>query len=489
VNKIKQAWGWLLAPANDYQLTSWLFLKGLALVYVAAFLSLAVQIDGLAGASGILPYHTLLEQQFIEQGYWAWLHIPTLFWFDSSDVALQGAAIAGALLGIFLLLGWGQQRIILILLFVLYLALYHAGQVFMSFQWDYLLLESGFLAIFLLNAPTRVVVFLYHWLLFRLRFLSGFSKLASGDPTWSQLTTLKYYFETQPLPHIGAWYAHQLPEWLLKAGTGFTLFAELVVPFFIFLPRPFRLAAAAITLSMQAVIIATSNHNFFNLLTILLCLFLLDDRIVSKLLPGRVKEHIVNLIRQPGRILKPLLGTATLLIMVVSLTAMTSMLLNRPLPPALETIARIGPNYGIGNIYHVFPVMQTERQELVIAGSYDGINWEPYQFRYKPGDLSVAPKFNIPHQPRLDWMMWFVPPQRWEVGYWFRDFLDKLQQNSPPVTALLAYNPFAGKPPPRFLRVSAFRYRFSSPKERERSGQWWQAEYLGEFPDVPPRRP
>ncbi len=489
MDKLKQLRDWLLAPAVDYQLTSWLFLKGLALVYVAAFLSLAVQIDGLAGESGILPYQHFLEQQFSEQGYWAWLHIPTLFWLDSSDVALQGAAIAGALLGVFLLLGWGQQRLILILLFVLYLSLYHAGQVFMSFQWDYLLLESGFLAIFLLNAPTRVVVFLYHWLLFRLRFLSGFSKLASGDPTWSQLTTLKYYFETQPLPTVGAWYAQQLPEWLLKSGTGFTLFAELVVPFFIFLPRPFRLVAAAVTLAMQVLIIATSNHNFFNLLTVLLCLFLLGDQMVGKLLPTGLQQRIVNGIRQPGWVLKPLLGAASLLVMLVSLTAMGSMLLNRPLPPALENIARIGPSYGIGNIYHIFPIMQTERQELVIAGSDDGINWEPYQFRYKPGALAQAPRFNVPHQPRLDWMMWFVPPQRWEVGYWFKDFLDALQQNSPPVTALLAYNPFAGKPPPRFLRVSAFRYRFTTAQEREQTGQWEWAEYLGEFPDVPPRRP
>lgn len=485
----KQLWNWLMAPADDYQLSSWLFIKGLALVYVAAFLSLAVQIDGLAGADGILPYHTFLEQQFHEQGYWAWLHIPTLFWFNSSDVVLQGAAIAGALLGIFLLLGWGQQRVILILLFVLYLSLYHAGQVFMSFQWDYLLLESGFLAIFLLNAPTRVIIFLYHWLLFRLRFLSGFSKLASGDPTWSQLTTLNHYFETQPLPTIGAWYAHQLPGWLLKAGTGFTLFAELVVPFFIFLPRPFRLLAAAITLSMQILIITTSNHNFFNLLTILLCLFLLDDRIVEKLLPKRLRQHIIAGIQQPRRTLKILLGTTSLLIILVSLTAMSSMLFNLPLSPPLESIARIGPRYGIGNIYHVFPVMQTERQELIIAGSYDGIHWEPYQFRYKPGALAEAPPFNVPHQPRLDWMMWFLPPQRWEVGYWFRDFLHRLQQNSPPVTALLAYNPFADKPPPHLLRVSVFRYRFSTPAEREQTGQWWQAEYLGEFPDVPPRQP
>jgi hypothetical protein len=489
MDRLKQFLTGLVEPMPDYQFTAWLFLKGLAVIYFAAFLSLAVQIDGLAGPGGILPFREFLDRLFAEYGYAAWFKMPTLFWFDSSDVALQGASIAGAVLALFLLLGWGRQRLILILLFVLYLSLYQAGQVFMSFQWDHLLLESGFLAIFLLNAPTHLVVFLYHWLLFRLRFLSGFSKLASGDPTWSSFTTLKYYFETQPLPHVGSWYAQQLPEWLLKTGVGFTFFAELVVPFFIFLPRPFRIFAALVTILMQVLIIATSNHNFINLLTILLCLFLLDDRIIGRLLPVRLQERLKAGFRLPGLPLKVATLGFGVLIMAVSLNAMVSMLANRPLPPALHDLAVIGPRYGIGNVYHVFPNMQTERQELQIAGSYDGVNWEPYIFRYKPDALEKTPAFIVPHQPRLDWMMWFVPPQREDMAYWFNGFLDGLGQNKPAVTHLLAYNPFEGKPPPRFLRVVAFRYHFTTPEERARTGNWWKAEYLGEFPDVPPRRP
>ncbi len=489
MDRLKQFLVGLVEPVPDYQLTSWLFLKGLAVIYCTAFLSLAVQIEGLAGSGGILPFRELLDHLFAEYGYAAWFKVPTLFWLDSSDVALQGASITGALLAVFLLLGWGRQRLILILLFVLYLSLYQAGQVFMSFQWDYLLLESGFLAIFLLNAPTHLVIFLYHWLLFRLRFLSGFSKLASGDPSWSSFTTLKYYFETQPLPHVGAWYAQQLPEWLLKTGVGFTFFAELVVPFFIFLPRPFRIFAAIITILMQVLIIATSNHNFINLLTILLCLFLLDDRIIGKLLPVRLLERLKAGFRVPGLTLKVATLGFGALIMAVNLNAMVSMLSNRPLPPALYELAVIGPRYGIGNVYHVFPNMQTERQELLIAGSYDGVDWEPYQFRYKPDALEKPPAFIVPHQPRLDWMMWFVPPQREDMGYWFNRFLDALWKNKPAVTHLLAYNPFEGKPPPRFLRVVAFRYHFTTPEERARTGHWWKAEYLGEFPDVPPRLP
>jgi len=482
---------WLSGGATDYDLTAWLFLKGLALVYFAAFLSLAGQIDGLAGSGGILPFRDLLQRVLAEEGRVAWVDLPTLFWFDSSDVALQGAAIAGAVLSILLLLGWGRRRPILILLFVLYLSLYQAGQVFMNFQWDYLLLESGFLAIFLANAPTRLLVFLFHWLLFRLRFLSGFSKLASGDPSWRHLTTLRYYFETQPLPHVGSWYAHQLPDWLLRAGTGYTLFVELVVPFFIFLPRPFRIFAAVTTIVMQLLILATSNHNFINLLTLLLCLFLLDDRIVGRFVPRRVREWRAGMaaVPPPGTGVAVATAASAALILAVSLAMMFPMLTGRPLPHALEGLASIGPRFGIGNSYHVFPNMQTERQELQIAGSYDGLHWERYVFRYKPGALDQAPAFIVPHQPRLDWMMWFVPTQQMSVAYWFPDFLQALAQNRPAVTHLLAYNPFEGKAPPRYLQVLAYRYRFTTAPERSRSGNWWKAEYLGEFPYVAPRRP
>jgi hypothetical protein len=479
----------MLGPASDSQFVSRLFLKGLALVYTAAFLSLAVQIDGLAGPQGILPLGEGLERLHAAQGAAAWLQVPTLFWLDSSAAALNAAAFAGALLAVLLLLGRGPQRLVLALLFVLYLSLYHAGQVFTNFQWDYLLLEAGFLAIFLADPPSRLVVFLYHWLLFRLRFLSGVSKLASDDPSWSSFTALRHYFETQPLPHAGAWWAHQLPEPLLRAGAGLTFFSELVVPFFIFLPRPFRLFAAGVTALMQLLIMATSNHNFFNLLTLLLCLFLLDDRAVRRLLPERLTARLGARIRPPGPVFQTLTFAAALLIVAVSLGNMYPLVSGGAMPKRLEGLGAIGPRYGIGNSYHVFPNMQTERQELSVAGSYDGRHWERYVFRYKPGALDATPPFVVPHHPRLDWMMWFVPTQAEPVAYWFNGFIDALAVNSPAVTALLAHNPFAGRRPPRYFQVLAYRYRFTTRDERTRNGNWWQAEYLGEFPDVPPRRP
>ena len=481
----------LLEPSIDHQLASQLFLRGLALIYVAAFVSLAVQIDGLAGPDGILPFKQLLDRALAEDGYAALWRIPTLFWLDGSNAALQGAAIAGAGLALLLLAGLGRPRPILALLFVLYLSLYQAGQIFTSFQWDHLLLESGFLAIFVAGGPTRLVVLLYDCLLFRLRFLSGFFKLASGDPSWRDFTALNYYFETQPLPHVGSWYAHQLPQWALQTGVGFTFFTELIVPFFIFLPRPFRIFAAATTILAQLAIIATSNHNFFNLLTILLCLFVLDDRILVRILPARVASRLApaRVPHSPGLALKTLTGAAAVLILALSVSTLLTRETRRPLPRAVYEFTGIAPSFGIGNLFHVFPTMQTERQELEIVGSYDGVTWQAYDFRYKPGALNKAPAFVMPHQPRLDWMMWFLPAQWPDTGYWLEPFLEALRRNRPAVTSLLARNPFEGKPPPEMIRVLAYRYHFTTPRERATTGNWWKAELLGEYPDVPRRTP
>jgi len=477
---------------NESRLTSWLFLKLLALIYFAAFVSLHGQIAGLVGPNGILPLGDFQEYLFQRYGSEAWWKLPTLFWLDNSDLALQGATIAGAILSFMLFMGV-VPRLSLLLMTLLYLSLYHAGQIFLNFQWDYLLLEMGILAIFLLRGPYWLVLLLFHWLLFRLRFLSGISKLFSSDPSWSSLTTLNYYFETQPLPHVGSWYAHQLPEWLLQAGTLLVLFSELVVPFFIFLPRRFRIFAALLTIVIQSTIIATSNHNFVNLLTILLCLLLLDDRIVGRLLPGSLKRKIIEE-KQP----EPLpavsrLGqiTLTLFIFSISLSAIYRMaggsvpaVLQRP----LQHLVSLGPQFGIGNIYHIFPTMQTERQELQIEGSSDGVTWKPYLFRYKPGPLDRAPPFIVPHQPRLDWMIWFVPPQPTSMRRWFDQLLYRLWQNEPKVTALLEYNPFANQRP-AYMRVLAYRYHFTNSQERQQTGNWWRREYLGMFPETPPRNP
>lgn len=474
-------------PVADLQLASHIFIKLLAITYLIAFASLSTQITGLVGTNGILPFGEFLTHISIKLSWQAYFFVPSIFWLSTSDIFLLSATYVGCILSVALLLGF-KRKFSLIILFILYLSLFHAGQTFLTFQWDSLLLECGFLAIFLNNVPSKLIIFLYHWLLFRLRFMSGIVKLSSGDSSWANLTTLNYYFETQPLPHFMSWYFHQLPEWLLKIGVLFVFFSELIVPFFIFLPRRFRLIAASITIFIQLLIIATSNHNWINLLTIFLCVFLLDDHILKRILPTKwqPKDLITGETKQGYS--KLILPAITLIIVMVSVLSFSPMITNKNLPDLIDKTTVLVRSWGIGHSFHVFPNMQTERHELQVEGSYDGLNWQAYEFKYKPGPLSEMPEFIVPHQPRLDWMMWFVPTQHPPFVFWFQKFLLRLKQGSPEVTKLLAGNPFE-KLPPRYLRVQVFKYQFTAPEKKAQTGQWWDYQYLGEFPYVKPRRP
>ena len=472
-----------LAPAaSGYRLVAWVFLRLLALTYLAAFASLAVQITALAGSEGIFPIGEQLSRATELFGDLRFVSYPSLFWLAPQDWALRLIAWGGCGLSLLLLVGW-RERTVLILLYLCYLSLFLAGQIFLNFQWDYLLLETGFVAIFL-PGGSRVTVWLFRWVLFKLRFLSGLSKVLSGDLAWRGLTALDHYFETQPLPHIGSWYAHWLPEWLHRVGTAGTLFVELIVPFFMFLPRPWRLFAAWATILWQILIIATSNHNFFNLLTIVLCLFLFDDRAVARVLPAGITRRMTAASPLPERPRPAVAITAVVAALVVvpaSIVSATEMATG-PLGLASRLNDWIEP-YRIANRYHVFPKIETERIAMQVEASLDREHWVPIDFRYAPDDPSQAPAFIVPHQPRVDWMLWFVPMSPVFLD-WFERFLDRLVAGSPSVTALLAQPPFAEKPP-QMLRVSVYRYRFATPVERAEKGIWWTREYLGPFQPLP----
>lgn len=494
--------GWLqpvLAPtAEGYRLVAWVFLRLLGLIYAAAFASLAVQILALAGSQGIYPITEQLQQAAEQHEALRLIYYPSVFWLASADWALPAVAWGGAALGLLLTFwpwiagsrgrwwgnrGWGE-RIVLILLYLLYLSLVHAGQYFTHFQWDNLLLEAGFLAIFL-SGGTRLVVWLFRWLLFRLRFESGLSKLISGDLSWRDLSALPHYFETQPLPHLGAWYADQLPDWLLRVGTCGTLVVELVVPFFIFLPRRWRLFAAAVTVLWQLLIIATSNHNFFNLLTIVLCLFLLDDQILRRWTPARWRlraESSPLLPQQPSRTVGAALVAIALIVVPASLVTAGELVLRRPVPALSHWVQWVN-RFFVANRYHVFPEVRSDRIEVQIEASADGEHWTPLDFRYRPDALDQAPAFIVPHQPRLDWMLWFVPMNPAFLDLFDR-FLVRLTEGSPTVTALLAHPPLETGPP-KMLRVRVYRYRFTTPTERAETGDLWRRTDLGPFYPLP----
>lgn len=473
----------LVPPADGYRLAAWLFMRGLALIYLAAFASMAVQIIALAGEQGIYPITEQLAAASERYGASASWRYPSLFWLASGDWALLTVAWGGCTLALLLLSGV-RERLCLVLLYLAYLSLYHAGQVFTSFQWDYLLLETGFLAIFL-PGGSRLVIWLLRWVLFKLRFLSGLSKLLSGDPQWSGLTALNHYFETQPLPHVGAWFAHQLPDWVLKAGTAGTLIVELVVPFFLFLPRPWRLFAGSVTILWQLLIIATSNHNWLNLLTILLCLLLFDDQAIARLLPRPLIPRIRQASPVTERTSRPV-AVATMLVALVvvpaGLISAAEMIRGRTIPALSGWNDRLEA-FRVANRYHVFPAMDVERVAIQVEVSRNGVDWIPLDFRFAPDDPADAPRFVVPHQPRLDWLLWFVP--RGPVFLdWFGRFLERLLSGSPAVTALLQRPPLDDGPPDR-ARMRVFRYRFATLRERTLASVWWVRQDLGPFYPLP----
>ena len=472
-----------------YFAASALFLRALGLCYLAAFVSLWVQVDGLIGARGILPVGQFLDWvrgQTGSERYWL---LPTLCWISSSDAFLHLLCGGGVFAALLLVLGLAPAAAAA-LAWVLYLSLAIAGQVFLQFQWDYLLLEVGLLAIFLVSprrwrfggglAASPVVLFLLRWLLFRLMFSSGWVKLASGDPTWRNLSALRFHYETQPLPPWTAWYLHQGPPWFQTVSALFLFFAELVVPFLYFAPRRLRLFALRATVLLQLLIAATGNYGFFNLLTLALALLLVDDQSLPPRWRRAADAAAGRLRSWPKAVLVPVACAA---IFASSIEFAGTLDRSLALPRTVVAAARGFGSLRSFNSYGLFMVMTTERPEILIEGSNDGADWRPYAFRWKPGALSARPRFVAPHQPRLDWQMWFAALGSIEENPWLVRFLGRLLEGSPDVLGLLAANPFPDRPP-RYVRATTCDYRFTDPAERRRSGAWWRRRVIGPYSPV-----
>jgi predicted DCC family thiol-disulfide oxidoreductase YuxK len=452
----------------------WLFLRLLAAIYFVAFASLGVQITGLIGDRGILPasgYFAALSRGLGLRAYW---EAPTILWLAHSDRFLEVVCWAGAAIAVLLLSGFLAgylERIALVCLYILYLSLCTAGQDFLSFQWDALLLETGFLAIFLGNS--KIVVWLFRWLLFRLTFLSGAVKLTSHDPVWRDWTALAFHYMTQPLPTSLAWYMYQLPLGFQRFSTAATLFIELVIPFLFFAPRPWRFLGAGIALFLQVLIFLTGNYTFFNLLTMSLCVFLFDDHALERF---RLRA------RNARTGLAAVLASSAV-ILFLSVYELDQMFF-QTFPEPGNVVVRLAAPFQIANTYGLFASMTITRPEIVVQGSNDGQTWLDYGFRYKPGDLRQPPRWVQPHQPRLDWQMWFAALSGYRSSPWFTNFMVRLLQGSPAVTGLLAANPFP-QAPPKYVRAELFDYSFTDFAARRATGQWWTRQPRGlYFPEI-----
>jgi hypothetical protein len=476
-----------------YLLSRWLFLRLLGAVYLIAFASLAVQITGLVGDHGIMPARPFLMEAHSLYGRDAYRFLPTLFWLDQSDLALRVVTWSGALLSLLLILGVAPL-VLLSALWALYLSLSVVGQDFLSFQWDVLLLEAGLLALLWApaqwrprrreRAPSTVARWLLVFLSFKLMFLSGLTKLLSGDPSWRHATALDYHFETQPLPPWTAWYAHHLPAGVHRAATLAMFFIELVAPWLLLAParlRPLRITGCGALALLQLSIAATGNYGFFNALALVLCVPVLDDRLLRRVLPIQLTAGRPE--SRTRRAILHVVGPAFLVLSLLSLGREIEATLPHArgiglFPRWSERVLTWVAPFRSFNGYGLFRVMTTERPEIVIEGSRDGENWTEYEFRYKPGAVTRRPRFVAPYHPRLDWQMWFAALDPGGNIGWLESLANRLRAGTPDVLALLGRNPFPGAPP-RFIRLTQYQYRFSTGAEWQRTHAWWVRELVG----------
>ena len=514
-------WGKDVRPSTYFWARRW-FLRALGLIYLIAFVSLWVQVDGLVGSNGMSPVNQFLTAARHQLGTDAYLFLPTLCWLDSSNGFLHFLCGGGVVFSLLLILGIAQA-LSLVVLFAFYLSLTIAGQVFLNFQWDVLLLEAGFLSIFIApwrlrprelllwrrpsalaplerdKAPltpspvSKAGLFLLKFLLFKLMLMSGVVKLTSGDDSWgwldhsfhwSALTALDYHYWTQPFPTVFAWWADKSPEWFKHFSVAFCLAVEIIAPFFIWAPRRPRWIAAGLMIFLQIVIALTGNYCFFNLLTIALCLLLIDDSVVASLSRGGLQRGLPD----PGeqrRGYNRLSVYAAIVVIVITMPINAWLIFSafRPQsrPPGwVASLYEQMEAFRVVNGYGLFRVMTRDRCEIVIEGSTDAIEWRPYEFKWKPGDVKRAPGWCAPHQPRLDWQMWFAALESPEQNPWLVGLIARLLEGSRDVTELLAYNPFPDKPP-QYIRAMFYRYRFTSREERRETAAWWKRQELREY--------
>jgi predicted DCC family thiol-disulfide oxidoreductase YuxK len=489
------------------------FLRALGAIYLIAFVSLWVQVDGLVGSDGMSPVNQFLPAAHAQIGRDAYALLPTLCWFNSSHAFLHLLCGSGVLFSLLLIFGIAPA-ISLLALFIVYLSLTIAGQIFFNFQWDVLLLETGFLSIFFApwrlwpqelkwwpgsfalaqlrrdkSHPTtaspvsRAGLFLLRLLLFKLVLMSGVVKLTSGDDSWWNLTALDYHYWSQPLPTVFGWWADKSPEWFKHFSVALCLVVEIIVPFFIWAPRRPRLAAAGLMILLQVVIGLTGNYCFFNLLTITLCLLLIDDSVAGT---GRraIRERVIGAVRNRA-LPERLCSYAGIVVIIVTLPISGWLIFSafKPLarpPRALSNVYEGLAAFRVVNGYGLFRVMTKDRCEIVLEGSADGTDWLPYEFKWKPGDVTRAPGWCAPHQPRLDWQMWFAALETPRENPWFIALIFRLLQGSQDVSGLLARNPFPDKPP-RYIRAMFYRYRFTTVDELRQTGAWWKRQELREY--------
>jgi hypothetical protein len=466
--------GWFNAP--QYWLGRLILERGIAVVYVFAFVAAARQFRALIGEHGLLPVPRYLARLSFRQ-------TPSIFHVHYSDRFFATAAWLGALLSAAMAVGlaaalplWAAV-LVWLLLWVLYLSIVNVGQTWYSFGWESLLLEAGFLAVFLGNdrvAPPLLAMWLARLLLFRLEFGAGLIKLR-GDSCWRDLTALYYHHETQPMPGPLSWFFHHLPKPLHRVEVLGNHFAQLIVPFGLFAPQPVASIAGAIVVITQLWLVFSGNFAWLNWLTILLGCSVIDASSAAAVLP---------IPRRPVLAADPPWFAALVIVFAV-LTVMMTYYPARNMISRRQRMNMSFNAYHLVNTYGAFGNIGRTRREVVIEGTdeqevTDKTVWREYEFKGKPGALCRVPAQWAPYHLRLDWLMWFAAISPHYAYPWLRPFMLRLLQNDPSTLRLLRHNPFPASPP-RYVRAQLYRYRFTTAAELRRDHAWWHRTLEGSY--------
>ncbi len=465
---------WLQAP--DYWLTRWLVERLLAAIYFIAFLCALDQFPALLGEDGLLPTPRYLAVASFREA-------PSLFHLHYADRLVRGVSLAGMAISLLLLTGLPQAgptwlpMLAWAVLWALYLSIVNVGQTFYAFGWESLLLEAGFLAIFLgpqYFAPPTAIIWLLRWVLFRVEFGAGLIKIRH-DRCWRDLTCLYYHHETQPLPNPLSWYFHHLPKSIHKVEVLGNHFGQLVVPFALFAPQPIAGTAGAIMIVHQAWLILSGNFAWLNWITAAIAVSALDDTLLHFVLPIQP----LPVLEQPAPWYSAVVSLATLIVVALSYWPARNLLTRGQVMNSAYNPLHLVNSYGaFGNITR-------DRNELVLEGTLDTTlspetPWLEYGFKAKPGDPRRRPPQVAPYHLRLDWLMWFAAMSPAYAEAWLMPLVVKLLMNDSQALGMLGNNPFADKPP-TYIRATLYRYRFTSWKERRESGAWWVRRRLGVY--------
>jgi len=503
----------------DHQISRWIFLRALGLIYFSAFYSLIFQIRGLNGPRGILPASEYLADVARGLGAQRFWFAPMLLWFSSGSHMLMALCWAGIVASLLVVANvW--PRAMLVVCFACFLSFVSAAGDFSSYQSDGMLLEAGFISLFFVpggllpgwgnaSLPPRASLFLLLWEWFRIYFESGVVKLASGDEQWRQLTALDQYYQNGPLPTWIGWYVQHLPHRFHASTVVATLAMELVLVWMWFLPRRWQIVCFFLVTPWQIVVILTANYAFLNYIVFALGFLLLDDRFLVRFVPTRwradlpvTREPEPEVERDPSsedsscesepvpqvqaaqvvqhlRALRLAVITVALGWIFYATTLPMLQMFWRGIPLLEGPVTALQP-FRIANQYGLFAVMTPNRYEIEFQGSNDGLNWVAYPFRYKPQDVMQAPRIYAPYQPRFDWNLWFASLGSWSQYSIVPRTEELLLINDPDVLQLFAGNPFPDKPP-RMVRAVLWQYWFSTMREKRTQGIWWRHQLLGTY--------